>query len=80
LREEVERLKQILKIKGFSDSKDEIKEKLTESENLMEEFTMSWEEKEKNTEKIKQVPLVYSNINFPSTISIYNTREMPQKS
>ncbi|CAB3986740.1 kinesin KIF13B, partial [Paramuricea clavata] len=54
LREEVERLKQILKIKGFSDSKDEIKEKLTESENLMEEFTMSWEEKEKNTEKIKQ--------------------------
>ena len=51
----MERLKQILKIKGFSDSKDEIKEKLTESENLMEEFTMSWEEKEKNTEKIKQV-------------------------
>ena len=55
LREEVERLKQILKIKGFSDSKDEIKEKLTESEHLMEEFTMSWEQKQKNTEIIKQV-------------------------
>ena len=54
LREEVERLRQILKVKGFSDSKDDIKEKLTESENLMEEFTMSWEEKEKNSEKIKQ--------------------------
>ena len=51
----MERLKQILKIKGFSDSEDEIQEKLTESENLMEEFTMSWEEREKNTEKIKQV-------------------------
>lgn len=56
-------------MKGFSDSKDEIKEKLTESENLMEEFTMSWEEKEKNTEIIKQVgvsvrPLIWSFVRF----------------
>ena len=56
-------------MKGFSDSKDEIKEKLTESENLMEEFTMSWEEKEKNTEIIKQVgvsvrPLIWSFAGF----------------
>lgn len=58
-------MKQILKIKGFSDSKDEIKEKLTESENLMEEFTMSWEEKEKNTEKIRQV--AYKSYNRCST-------------
>lgn len=33
----------------------EIKEKLSESEKLMSECTMTWEQKEKQTEKIQQV-------------------------
>jgi len=33
----------------------EIKEMLSESEKLMSECTMTWEQKEKQTEKIQQV-------------------------
>ena len=35
----------------------EIKEMLSESEKLMSECTMTWEQKEKQTEKIQQVQI-----------------------
>ena len=63
LREEVDRLKRMLaaKIAGKShivepgETTIEIKEMLSESEKLMSECTMTWEQKEKQTEKIQQV-------------------------
>lgn len=63
LREEVDRLKRLLqaKIAGKShivepgETTIEIKEMLSESEKLMSECTMTWEQKEKQTEKIQQV-------------------------
>lgn len=65
LREEVDRLKRMLaaKIAGKShivepgETTIEIKEMLSESEKLMSECTMTWEQKEKQTEKIQQVHL-----------------------
>ncbi|XP_048590057.1 kinesin-like protein KIF13B isoform X2 [Nematostella vectensis] len=60
LREEVERLKHLLqsKIAGFPIQEEtgelEIQEMISENENLMKECTMSWEQKEKQTEKIQQ--------------------------
>ncbi|XP_031559004.1 kinesin-like protein KIF13A isoform X2 [Actinia tenebrosa] len=60
LREEVERLKQLLQLKiaGKLSPEDagefEIQEQLSESEKLMKEATMSWEQKEKQTEQIMQ--------------------------
>ena len=58
LREEVEMLKKLLaaRIAGPGGTGD-IEEKLSESEKLMRECTMSWEQKEKQTEKIQQVKL-----------------------
>lgn len=63
LREEVDRLKRLLaaKIAGKShivepgETTIEIEEMLSESEKLMSECTMTWEQKEKQTEKIQQV-------------------------
>lgn len=63
LREEVDRLKRMLsaKIAGKShivepgETTVEIEEMLSESEKLMSECTMTWEQKEKQTEKIQQV-------------------------
>ena len=71
LREEVERLKSLLVAKtagkpiteemitGIAESppkdRGEIEEMLVESEKLMQECSMSWEQKEKKTEQIQQV-------------------------
>ena len=60
LREEVEMLKALLKEKiaekptGTKETV-EIEEMLSENEKLMKECTMSWEQKEKQTEQIMQV-------------------------
>ena len=63
LREEVDRLKRLLaaKIAGKShivepgETTIEIEEMLSESEKLMSECTMTWEQKEKQTQQIQQV-------------------------
>ena len=63
LREEVDRLKRLLaaKIAGKShivepgETTIEIEEMLSESEKLMSECTMTWEQKEKQTQEIQQV-------------------------
>ena len=66
LRSEVDRLRAILEENALSlktarksgresDETGDIKEKLEESEKLMQECTLTWEEKEKQTELIHQV-------------------------
>ena len=52
----------------------EIKEMLSESEKLMSECTMTWEQKEKQTEKIQQVwnvqiYIIVSNANKINSVS-----------
>ena len=58
LREEVEKLKQQLTA-SFRSQKDEIQEQLHESEKLMEEASLTWEQKEKQTELIQKVRVVF---------------------
>ena len=53
----------------------EIKEMLSESEKLMSECTMTWEQKEKQTEKIQQVwnvqiYIIVSNANKINSASV----------
>ena len=59
LREEVEKLKQQLQARGMRSEKETIQEQLKESEKLMEEASLTWEQKERQTELIHQVsPLI----------------------
>ncbi|XP_057308656.1 kinesin-like protein KIF13A isoform X3 [Hydractinia symbiolongicarpus] len=54
LREEVETLKQQLLARGMRSEKQGLQEQLDESEKLMQEASLTWEQKEKQTEQIHQ--------------------------
>ena len=51
----MEKLKQQLQARGMRSEKETIQEQLQESEKLMEEASLTWEQKEKQTEFIHQV-------------------------
>ena len=55
----------------------EIEEMLSESEKLMSECTMTWEQKEKQTEKIQQV--IYIEIVLWALNSIYKKMNIKRK-
>ena len=55
LREEVDILKQQLLARGMRSEKETLQDKLEESEKLMEEASLTWEQKEKKTEQIQKV-------------------------
>ncbi|XP_065651766.1 kinesin-like protein KIF13A isoform X6 [Hydra vulgaris] len=54
LREEVERLKLQLLSRGIRSEKEVLQEQLDESKKLMEQASLTWEQKEKQTEYIQQ--------------------------
>lgn len=54
LREEVEVLKQQLLARGMRSEKQGLQEQLDESEKLMQEASLTWEQKEEQTEQIHQ--------------------------
>ena len=55
LREEVEKLKMQLLKHGIKSDKEVLQEALDQNEKLMQEASLTWEQKEKQTERIHQV-------------------------
>ena len=55
LREEVDKLKAQLLKHGIASDKESLQEALDQNEKLMKEASLTWEQKEKQTERIHQV-------------------------
>lgn len=68
LREEVDKLKAQLLKHGIASDKESLQEALDQNEKLMKEASLTWEQKEKQTEQIHQV------LNFVSFSSLMHSR------
>lgn len=74
LREEVEKLRQMMMGGNSSGEMDALREKLSISESLMAEMTKSWEERLRETERLHHVSILNLSKKFlMSNYSIYYT-------